>query len=45
MSRIIIIQGDWVTKKIPVHNKTVRVLKNGRVVPTWLAMARKASKV
>ena len=30
---------------VEVKNKTVRTLSNGVVVPTWLAMTRKAVKV
>ena len=43
--QIIIKQGDWVTKKIPVINRTVMTLKNGRVIPTASNMMRKAFKI
>lgn len=35
----------WQTKNLPIKNKTVRVLSNGKVIPTWLAMTRAASKI
>lgn len=38
-------QGDWTTKQLTIKNKTTRTLSNGVVVPTWLAMTRKAVKV
>lgn len=43
--KIIIKQGDWTTKKLPIKNKTMRTLKNGRLVPTALCMYRQASKI
>ena len=43
--RILIKQGDWVTKKITIVDKTKRALKNGREVLTTLAMTRKAAKM
>jgi len=36
---------DWRTKPITIKNKTVRTLSNGTVIPTALAMERKASKI
>lgn len=43
--RLPIKQGDWVTKTVTVKDKTKKTLKTGKVVPTWLAMTRNASKV
>ena len=43
--KIINKQGDWVTKKLPIKNRTQRVLSNGRTIPTALSMYRKASKI
>lgn len=37
--------ADWRIKNIEIKNKTVRTLSNGIVVPTQLAMYRKAAKI
>jgi hypothetical protein len=35
---------DWRTKTIQIKNKTTRTLKNGVVIPTFLAMVRSLNK-
>jgi hypothetical protein len=37
--------NDWRTKVVAIKNKTVRTLSNGTVIPTQLAMYRKAAKI
>lgn len=32
-------------KRLKVNDNTKRTLKNGKVIPTWSAMVRKASKI
>jgi len=39
----IIKKGSW--KNVKIINKTVRVLSNGKTIPTWLQMERLASKI
>ena len=43
--KLIIKQGDWVTKKLSITDATVQTLKNGRIIPTACNMLRKASKI
>ena len=40
-----ITNADWQTKKVKITNNTVRTLKNGVVIPTFLAMERKIKKI
>lgn len=40
-----ITNADWQTKKVKITNNTVRTLKNGVVIPTFLAMERKIMKI
>lgn len=42
--KIQVINNDWQTKAVAIKNKTVRVLKNGVVVPTTLAAHRQIAK-
>lgn len=37
--------ADWRVKPVAIKNKTVRVLSNGTVIPTELAMYRAALKL
>ena len=43
--KITITNQDWQTKTIPVKDKTHKVLKNGKVIPTQLCMFRRVAKV
>jgi len=43
--RLLVTNNDWTTKPVPVKDKTKRTLKTGKVVPTYLAMTRKAQKI
>lgn len=37
--------SDWRVKPVAIKNKTVRTLKNGKVIPTWAAMTGEAAKI
>ncbi len=43
--RITITSQNWQTKKVAIKDRTFRVLKNGKVIPTALNMMRRAGKV
>jgi hypothetical protein len=42
--KLIIRQGDWVTKKLQIKDATHQVLKTGKVVPTAANMLRRIAK-
>ena len=45
MTRIIIKQGDWTTKKLSVKDATFRMLSTGKRIDTASKMLRLASKI
>jgi len=45
MNKLIAHNLTWQTRKISIKDKTTHKLPNGKIVPTWLNMTRKASKI
>lgn len=43
--KILVTNNDWTTKPVTIKNRTVRVLKTGKVIPTELAMFRRSKKI
>ena len=43
--KIQVFNSDWQVKPVAIKNKTVRTLKNGKVIETWAAMTRAAAKI
>ena len=43
--QIQVINHDWKTKPVTIKNKTVRVLSNNVVIPTWKAMEREIQNI